>query len=68
MAVTDPHSGQPESKQVAVAIAAWLPTAWKVNSFSRQPVPIPASLHWRRRAAQNAAIFLSPGISALAGG
>ncbi len=27
-AVTDPHSGQPESKQAAVAIAAWLP-AWK---------------------------------------
>lgn len=51
MAVTDPHSGQPESKQVAVAIAAWLP-AWKGELFSRQSVPIPASLHWRRRAAQ----------------
>ncbi|MDU7685548.1 MAG: molybdopterin-dependent oxidoreductase, partial [Klebsiella grimontii] len=50
-AVTDPHSGQPESKQTAVAIATWLP-AWKGELFSRQPVPLPASLHWRRRAAQ----------------
>lgn len=50
-AVTDPHSGQPESKQAAVAIAAWLP-AWKGELFARQPVPLPASLHWRRRAAQ----------------
>lgn len=31
-AVTDPHSGQPESKQAAVAIAAWLP-AWKGELF-----------------------------------
>lgn len=50
-AVTDPHSGQPESKQAAVAIAAWLP-AWKGELFSRLSVPLPASLHWRRRAAQ----------------
>ncbi|VUS48901.1 nitrate reductase [Klebsiella spallanzanii] len=49
-AVTDPYSGQPESKQVAVAIATWLPV-WKGELFSRQPVPLPASLHWRRRAA-----------------
>ncbi|MEN0615821.1 nitrate reductase [Klebsiella indica] len=48
-AVIDPHSGQPESKQVAVAIAPWLP-AWKGELFSRQPVPLPASIHWRRRA------------------
>nr|pir nitrate reductase (EC 1.7.99.4) nasA - Klebsiella pneumoniae [Klebsiella pneumoniae] len=39
-AVTDPHSGQPESKQTAVAIATWLP-AWKGELFSRQPVPLP---------------------------
>lgn len=31
-AVTDPHSGQPESKQTAVAIATWLP-AWKGELF-----------------------------------
>ncbi|MND11516.1 Nitrate reductase [compost metagenome] len=49
-AVTDPHSGQPESKQVAVAIAAWLP-AWHGELFCRQPVPLPEWLHWRRRAA-----------------
>ncbi|MFK3707118.1 molybdopterin-dependent oxidoreductase [Klebsiella sp. NPDC088457] len=49
-AVTDPWSGQPESKQVAVAIAPWRP-AWQGELFCRQPVPLPASVHWRRRAA-----------------
>ncbi|VFS63452.1 Molydopterin dinucleotide binding domain [Raoultella planticola] len=48
-AITDPWSGQPESKQVAVAIAPWRP-AWQGELFCRQPVPLPASVHWRRRA------------------
>jgi assimilatory nitrate reductase catalytic subunit len=46
-AVTDPHSGQPESKQAAVAIAAWR----RREGFLSPAVPLPASLHWRRRAA-----------------
>jgi assimilatory nitrate reductase catalytic subunit len=33
VAVTDPHSGQPESKQAAVAIAAWQP-AWHSELFA----------------------------------
>ncbi|HBC7113349.1 TPA: nitrate reductase [Raoultella ornithinolytica] len=49
-AVTDPWSGQPESKQVAVAIAPWRP-AWHGELFCRQPVPLPVAVHWRRRAA-----------------
>ncbi len=48
-AVTDPHSGQPESKQSAVAIAPWRP-AWQGELLSREPLPLPSSLHWRRRA------------------
>ncbi|QDI08206.1 Nitrate reductase [Klebsiella electrica] len=50
-AVTDPWSGQPESKQAAVAIAPWRP-AWHGELFCRQPVPLPAAVHWRRRAAR----------------
>ncbi|HCR2200046.1 TPA: nitrate reductase, partial [Klebsiella pneumoniae] len=49
-AVTDPYSGQPESKQAAVAIAAWQP-AWHSELFCREPLPFPAAWHWRRRAA-----------------
>lgn len=48
-AVTDPYSGQPESKQAAVAIAAWQP-AWHSELFCREPLPFPAAWHWRRRA------------------
>ena len=49
-AVTDPYSGQPESKQAAVAIAAWQP-AWHSELLCREPLPFPAAWHWRRRAA-----------------
>lgn len=55
-AVTDPWSGQPESKQVAVAIAPWQP-AWQGELFCRQPVLLPASIHWRRRAAMGVSHF-----------
>lgn len=55
-AVTDPWSGQPESKQVAVAIAPWQP-AWQGELFCRQPVSLPASVHWRRRAAMGVSHF-----------
>ncbi|RXY53157.1 nitrate reductase, partial [Klebsiella pneumoniae] len=41
-AVTDPYSGQPESKQAAVAIAAWQP-AWHSELFCREPLPFPAA-------------------------
>lgn len=55
-AVTDPWSGQPESKQVAVAITPWQP-AWQGELFCRQPVSLPASAHWRRRAASGVSHF-----------
>ncbi|MCS5932901.1 hypothetical protein LNQ03_27570 [Klebsiella pneumoniae subsp. pneumoniae] len=48
-AVTDPYSGQPESKQAAVAIAALARPG--TASFCREPLPFPAAWHWRRRAA-----------------
>ena len=47
-AVTDPYSGQPESKQAAVAIAAGNRPG--TASFCREPLPFPAARHWRRRA------------------
>ncbi len=42
-AVTDPYSGQPESKQAAVAIAAWQP-AWHSELFCREPATISCGL------------------------
>jgi Anaerobic dehydrogenases, typically selenocysteine-containing len=47
--VTDPHSGQPESKQTAVRIAPWQP-AWQGELISREPVTLPGHLHWWRKA------------------
>lgn len=48
-AVTDPHSGQPESKQTAVRIAPWLP-AWQGELIAREPLALPRHLHWWRKA------------------
>ncbi|WP_052284391.1 nitrate reductase [Kluyvera genomosp. 1] len=48
-AVVDPHSGQPESKQTAVRIAAWQPR-WQGELYSRTPVNLPTHLHWWRKA------------------
>lgn len=48
-AVTDPHSGQPESKQVAVRIAHWQPV-WQGELISREPVPLPNHVQWWRKA------------------
>ncbi len=58
-AVTDPYSGQPESKQAAVAIAAWQP-AWHSELFlPRTALPFPAAWHWRRRAAPGVLYYYS---------
>lgn len=48
--IVDPLSGQPESKQTAVRIAAWQPR-WQGELFSRTPVMLPRHLHWWRKAA-----------------
>ena len=46
--VCDPHSGQPESKQTAVRIMPWQP-AWQGDLYCRQPLTLPASVHfWRK--------------------
>ncbi|MEO3988420.1 nitrate reductase [Pseudocitrobacter cyperus] len=48
-AQTDPDSGQPESKQVAVRIAPWQP-AWQGEIISREAVILPRHVQWWRKA------------------
>ncbi|MCS6037499.1 hypothetical protein LNQ52_21890 [Klebsiella pneumoniae subsp. pneumoniae] len=53
-AVTDPYSGQPESKQAAVAIAAWQPARHSELFLPRTATISCVAWHWRRRAAARA--------------
>ncbi|PTA87524.1 nitrate reductase [Kluyvera sp. Nf5] len=58
--VCDPHSGQPESKQTAVRIAAWQPD-WQGEFYAREMPPLPANLYWVRKATDSALHFTLAG-------
>ncbi|WP_354690810.1 nitrate reductase [Phytobacter sp. RSE-02] len=58
--VCDPHSGQPESKQTAVRIAAWQPD-WQGEFYAREMPPLPADLYWVRKAADSVLHFTLAG-------
>jgi assimilatory nitrate reductase catalytic subunit len=58
--VCDPHSGQPESKQTAVRIAAWQPD-WQGELYAREMPPLPADLYWVRKATDSALHFTLAG-------
>ena len=57
-AVTDPYSGQPESKQAAVAIAAGNRLAQRAFAANRYHF---LRRHWRRRATPRAALLAGRG-------
>ncbi|MDV2900044.1 nitrate reductase [Phytobacter diazotrophicus] len=58
--VCDPHSGQPESKQTAVRIAAWQPD-WQGEIYARETPPLPAVLYWVRKATDSVLHFTLAG-------
>ncbi|WP_192459391.1 nitrate reductase, partial [Musicola keenii] len=62
-AVTDPHSGQPESKQARVRLQRW-PAAWQGELFLRGEMPPPDSHYWSRLTAGGLTHYVLAGLYA----